>query len=340
MTNETEEPSPRLFLDTLNAYQQTAAIAAAVELDMFTAIGDSGATASEVAQRIGASARGTRILCDYLTLLGFLSKNGDRYGLTPDSAMFLSRKSPAYAGGMTKFLLSGELTRGFDKLPDAVRKGGTADTEMGTTAAEHPVWVEFARAMAPMMMPGSQALAEMVPIDGSRPSKVLDIAASHGMWGIAFAKKYPRASVTAVDWAPVLEVARENAQKAGVADRFGTIAGNAFEVDLGSGHDVALIPNFLHHFNKEDCVRFLKRVQAALREEGRVAIAEFVPNPDRVSPPEAAGFALIMLATTPEGDAYTLPEFEEMLRQAGFGHVDAHPLPPISTAVIAKKSGK
>jgi ubiquinone/menaquinone biosynthesis C-methylase UbiE len=211
---------------------------------------------------------------------------------------------------------------------------------MGTTAAEHPVWVEFARAMAPMMMPGSQALAEMVPIDGSRPSKVLDIAASHGMWGIAFAKKYPRASVTAVDWAPVLEVARENAQKAGVADRFSTIAGNAFEVDLGSGHDVALIPNFLHHFNKEDCVRFLKRVQAALREEGHVAIAEFVPNPDRVSPPEAAGFALIMLATTPEGDAYTLPEFEEMLRQAGFEHVEAHPLPPISTAIVAKKSGK
>ena len=120
-----------------------------------------------------------------------------------------------------KFLLSGELTRGFEKLSDAVRKGGTADTELGTTAAEHPVWVEFARAMAPLMMPGSQALAEMVPLDESRPSKVLDISASHGMWGIAFAKKYRRASLVAVDWAPVLEVTRENAQQAGVADRVG-----------------------------------------------------------------------------------------------------------------------
>jgi cyclopropane fatty-acyl-phospholipid synthase-like methyltransferase len=140
-----------------------------------------------------------------------------------------------------------------------------------------------------------------------------------------------------VDWAPVLEVARENAQNAGVADRFTTIAGNAFEVDLGSDYDVALIPNFLHHFNMEDCVRFLRRVHGALRNGGRVAIAEFVPNPDRVSPPESAGFSLIMLATTPEGDAYTFPEFEEMLRRAGFAPPAAHPLPPISTAIIASK---
>ena len=337
MTDKTPEPSPNLFFEAINAYQRTAAITAAIELDVFTAIGEGGATAAEVAQRNGASPRGTRILCDYLTLLGFLTKNGDRYALTQDSAMFLSRKSPAYAGGVIKFLLSGELTRGFEKLSDAVRKGGTADTELGTTAAEHPVWVEFARAMAPLMMPGSQALAEMVPLDESRPGKVLDISASHGMWGIAFAKKYRRASLVAVDWAPVLEVTRENAQQAGVADRFSTIAGNAFEVDFGSDYDVALIPNFLHHFNMEDCVRFLGRVHAALRNGGRVAIAEFVPNPDRVSPPESAGFSLIMLATTPEGDAYTFPEYKEMLRRAGFAPPEAHPLPPISTAIIASK---
>ena len=337
MTNETQEPSPRLFLDTVNAYQRTAAITAAVELDVFTAVGDSGASAEEVAQRTGASVRGARILCDNLTLLGFLTKNGARYALTPDSAMFLNRKSPAYAGDMTKFLLSSELIRGFAKLADAVRKGGTADTELGTTAAEHPAWVEFARAMAPMMILGSQALAEMVSLDESRPSKVLDIAASHGMWGIAFAKRYPRASVVAVDWAPVLKVARESAQRAGVADRYGTIAGNAFEVDLGSDYDAALIPNFLHHFNKDDCVRFLKRVEAALRDDGRVAIAEFVPNPDRVSPPESAWFSLVMLATTPEGEAYTLPEFEEMLGQARFERPEVHSLPPVSTAIIAKK---
>lgn len=108
-------------------------------------------------------------------------------------------------------------------------------------------------------------------------------------------------------------------------------------MDLGSDYDVALIPNFLHHFNRQDCVRFLKKVHTALREGGRVAIADFVPNPDRVSPPEAASFSLVMLASTPEGDAYTLAEFEEMLTGAGFRAVESHALPPMWTAIIAQK---
>jgi ubiquinone/menaquinone biosynthesis C-methylase UbiE len=331
------EPSPKLFFDTISAYQRTAAIKAAIELDLFTAIGDAPAKAAEIAQRCGASERGTRILADYLTILGFLTKSGDRYALTPDSALFLDRKSPAYVGGTTRFRLGPELTRAFDNVAGAVRKGGTVQSEFGTIAPEHPVWLEFARSMAPVMAPAAQIVADLIPLDTTRPTKVLDVSASHGMWGIAFANKNPRAEVVALDWAPVLEVARENARRAGIADRFSTIAGSAFEIDLGLDYDVVLVPNFLHHFNVEDCVRFLKKVHAALRDDGRVAIVEFVPNPDRVTPPEAAGFSLVMLATTPEGDAYTLAEFEKMLTRAGFKSPESHPLPPVATAIIARK---
>jgi len=218
-----------------------------------------------------------------------------------------------------------------------VRKGGPAQSELGTIAPEYPVWIEFARSMGPVMAPAAQILAGLIPLDPMRLTKVLDVSASHGTWGIAVAHKNPRAEVVALDWAPVLEVARENAQRAGVAGRFSTIAGSAFELDLGSSYDLVLVPNFLHHFNVEDCVRFLKKVYAALRDDGRVAIVEFVPNPDRVSPPEAAGFSLIMLATTPEGDAYTLAELEQMLTRAGFKSPESHKLPPVATAIIARK---
>ncbi|MGH8093578.1 MAG: class I SAM-dependent methyltransferase [Chthoniobacterales bacterium] len=330
-----EPPSPKLFFETVNAYERTAAIKGAVELDFFTAMAAGPATAAELARHCGAAERGARILADYLTIMGFLTKNGDRYALTPESAMFLNRRSPAYVGGVVRFLLAPELRRGFDDIAATVRKGGTAQDELGTIAPEHPIWVEFARAMAPMMGMPAQALANLVPL-GPAP-KVLDISASHGMWGMAFAQKHLRAQLVAVDWAPVLELTRENAERAGLGDRFSTVAGNAFEVDFGSGYDVALVPNFLHHFNQQDCVRFLRKVRTALRDGGRVAIAEFVPNPDRVTPPEAATFSFVMLASTPEGDAYTLAEFEEMLTDAGFGAVESHPLPPMWTAILAQK---
>jgi ubiquinone/menaquinone biosynthesis C-methylase UbiE len=336
--SNSEPPSPVLFFDTLRAYQNTAALKAALELKLFTAIGQARATAAELARECGATERGIRILSDYLTTLGFLEKKGDRYSLTRDSATFLDQTSPAYAGGAAAFLLSPTIRGAFDELAAAVRKGGTAQSAEGTMAPEHPVWIDFARGMAPMMTPPARMLAGLLPLDVTRPSRILDIAAGHGLYGIAVAQKNPRAQLVALDWAPVLEVARENANAASLADRFSTIAGSAFEVDLGENYDVVLVPNFLHHFDPPACVTFLKRVHAALRPSGCVAVVEFVPNPDRVTPPEPASFSLVMLATTAAGDAYTFAELKDILSQAEFNQAQQHPLPPsFATAVIATR---
>lgn len=336
--SQSQAPSPALFFDTINAFQKSAALKAAIDLDLFTAIGNEQLAAAEVARRCAASERGVRILCDTLTIIGFLTKFGGHYALTQDSAIFLSRTSPAYAGGAVDFFLQPAITNGFDRLTDAVRRGGTADSELGTIAPEHPVWIHFAQAMGPLMTPGAQDLAELLPLPEGTPAKVLDISASHGVWGIAFAQKYPQAHLVALDWAPVLQVARENAKAAGIGERFSTIEGSAFEADLGTDYDVVLVPNFLHHFDTPTCVSFLRKVHAALRPGGRVAIAEFVPNPDRISPPAAAGFSLVMLATTPAGDAYTFDEYRAMLSEAGFSGAEQHSLPrSIATAVIAPK---
>jgi SAM-dependent methyltransferase len=335
---DVKSPSPELFFNTLRAYQNTAALKAALDLKLFTAIGSRPATAAELASACSAAERGVRILSDYLSILGFLTKTGDRYSLTPDSAAFLDEKSPAYAGEAASFLLSPSIKGAFDKLAAAAKKGGTAMPDEGTMAPEHPVWVEFARGMAPRMTPIAEALAELLPLDPNRPTRILDIAAGHGVYGIALAKKNPKAHLIALDWAPVLDVARANATRAGLTDRFSTIAGSAFEAELGTDYDVVLIPNFLHHFDPPTCVAFLKKAHGALRPGGKVAVVEFVPNPDRVTPPDAAGFSLVMLATTAAGDAYTFAELEAMLDQAGFGGARQHPLPPSpATAVIAAK---
>src|ERR1700704_1784012 len=87
--SNSEPPSPVLFFDTLAAYQDTAALKAALELELFTAIGQTGATAAELATKCHAAERGIRILSDYLVVLGFLEKRGECYSLTRDSATFL-----------------------------------------------------------------------------------------------------------------------------------------------------------------------------------------------------------------------------------------------------------
>ncbi|MGH9555521.1 MAG: methyltransferase [Terriglobales bacterium] len=322
------QPSPALFFDTLNAYQRTEALKTAIELDVFTAIGEGVATAPEIARRAQAAERGIRILCDFLTVVGFLTRQGNRYALTPDTAMFLDRRSPGYLGGTVRFLSSPMLTEGFKSLTATVRKGGTVLSAEGSLAPEHPMWVEFARCMMPMMALPAELMAGLLEAGRGDRWKVLDIAAGHGVFGITLARQNPNAQIVAVDWANVLEVAKENAKAAGVAGRYRVLPGSAFDADFGDGYDVVLLTNLLHHFDKATCEQLLRKVHTALRPGGRAAVLEFVPNDDRISPPIPASIALIMLSNTPAGDAYTFSEYQQMFRNAGFSSSEIHPLPP------------
>ena len=337
MSAQTPQPSPEHFFQLANAYQGTAALKAAVELELFTAVAEGNRDARSIAARCGASERGVRILCDYLVVTGLLTKDAGGYGLTQDSAIFLDRRSPAYMGGSLEFLLAPTLTSNFEDLAAAVRRGGTIAPEGGTVSPDNPLWVKFARAMAPMAAPVADALP---PLAGARAGrqKVLDIAAGHGLYGLAFARHNPEAEVVALDWPAVLEVAKANAESAGVAERFSTIEGDAFTADFGEGYDVILLTNFLHHFDPPTCERLLRKVRAALGEGGVALTLEFVPNEDRVTPPVSAAFSLMMLAGTSGGDAYTLPELRSMFAGAGFVGSEAHPLPASPQQAIVSRA--
>ena len=331
-------PSPALFFDTVGAFQRTEALRAAIELDVFSLIGAGRQTTDAIASACQAAPRGIRILADYLTILGFLRKHGDRYELTDDSKAFLDRASPAYLGGAIRFMLSPEIRECFQQLTGAVRRGGTTVSDEGTVSRDNPIWVEFARAMAPLMRMPAQLLAGLVGEDTGRPLRVLDVAAGHGLFGITIAERHRQAHVTALDWPDVLAVAEENARKAGVADRYELRPGSAFEVAWGGPYDVVLLTNFLHHFDVPTCEQLAAKAHAALSPGGRAITLEFIPEPDRVSPPATADFALVMLATTAHGDAYTFAELESIFAHAGFSRSEFHALPPtMQQAVVSYK---
>lgn len=327
-------PSPALFFNTVNAYQRSAAIKAAVELNVFTAISQGIESSQSLAQKCQTSERGMRILCDYLVIIGFMTKEAEGYRLTSDSAMFLDRQSKFYMGDAIEFLLSPMITNSFNDLTASVLKGGTAVSSQGTLSPEHPVWVQFAKAMSSMMANPAQLIAQLVNENKIEPLKVLDISASHGLFGIAIAQHNPNAEIFGLDWASVLEVAKENARIKGVGSRYHTIVGSAFEVDYGNDYDLVLLPNFLHHFNVATCEQLLRKIKTSLVVDGRVLVFEFIPNSDRITPPDAAAFSLVMLATTPSGDAYTFAEYESMFNNAGFSHCQLHSLPPTEQQVI------
>ena len=101
----------------------------------------------------------------------------------------------------------------------------------------------------------------------------------------------------------MLAVAAENARRADVAERYALNPGSAFDVPWGGPYDIVLLTNFLHHFDVPTCEQLAAKAYAALAPGGRALTLEFIPEPDRITPPSTANFALVMLATTAHGDA-------------------------------------
>jgi ubiquinone/menaquinone biosynthesis C-methylase UbiE len=330
--NATQQPDPGVIFDTILSYQRSAALKTAVELDLFTHVARGHSNVESLARATGASQRGVRILCDYLVITGLLEKNGASYSLPLNSAVFLNKESPAYIGGITTFMLDPAVAGSFSDLTRIVREGTTTLPDQGTVTPDNPVWVEFAKSMAALMRPAALQIAERFA--GDAECSVLDIAAGHGLFGISIAQRNPKARITALDWAGVLDVAKANAQREGVADRYTTRPGDAFTVDYGGPYDTILLTNFLHHFDIPTCETLARKVLAALKPGGRSITLEFVPNADRVSPPIPASFSMMMLGSTPSGDAYTFDELDSMFRNAGFERSEAVPLVNMPQTVI------
>lgn len=339
--NNMQQPvpvTPAPIFDVITGYQRSALLKTAIELEVFTKVGQGLRTAAALASAADASERGIRILCDSLAVMGLLEKSEAAYSLNDVSAAFLDNSSPAYIGGAVDFLMSDAQVEGFENLTDSVRRGGADPVGNAAVSADSEMWVKFARGMMAFMYPTAEITAANIDMPADRELRILDIAAGHGLFGILAANRYPNAQVYGADWPSVLTVAKENAERFGVTDRYHLIEGDAFQTNFGTGYDVILIPNFLHHFDKETCTSFLKKCRESLKEEGRAVTVEFIPNDDRVSPPMEAMFPLIMLASTPAGDAYTFAELQQMFEEAGFSrnkHVSLEPMP--SHLVISQK---
>jgi ubiquinone/menaquinone biosynthesis C-methylase UbiE len=317
------------------SYAPSCVLGAAVQLDVFSHIAAGSSTAAEVARAAGATERGTRMLLDALTGFELLTKQDDHYTLAPLAAEFLVRDRPNYMGAV---LENNFLMDSWSHLADIVRTGNAAHRVERQQEAEQ-FFPRLVRSLHVMNREPARRLAAALGAGtASQGLEVLDVACGSGVWGIAIAEADSRSRVTANDFPVVLETTREYLRRHDVERQFDFLPGDLKGTDLGeSRFDLALLGNVLHSEGEASSRDLLRRLARALKPVGRVAIIDMVPNDERTGPPFPLLFAINMLVHTTEGDTFTLAEYMEWLREAGFNKVETVEIGGASPAIVATR---
>ena len=319
------------------AFVMPLAIESAVRTRIFDVLDEHPKTIAQVCQETACSPRGVEPLVNFLVAIELLRRSADGvYSLTPESSAFLVSNKPSFHGGFICHLTA-DLIPKFLELEQVVRTGHPARS-VNREAEATAFFKNFVEDLMPLNFPAARTLAQhLASSRKTETTKILDIAAGSGVWGIAVCQAFASATLTAVDFPEVLEVTRSVVSRFGLNGRFHGIAGDVLRVDLGAGYSIATLGHILHSEGEERSREILHKVYEALAPQGTVAIAEFVLNEDRTSPPAAAYFNLNMAVNTENGRAFTGSELQRWLEEAGFRNVRTLEIPGPSPLVLAEK---
>jgi hypothetical protein len=285
------------------------------DLGVFEVLDGRQATAAEVATEIGANARGMELLLNAAAALGLVEK---REGHFANTALAQTCLAPGGPGAMAHSLrLQRAFYRRWGRLADAVRTGQRPEEDRRDEQAED--WVRnFIYGMYDMARPVAPTIAEALDLPMDRPLHLIDVGGCHAAYSLALARRHPLLTATVFELPAVVPFAREIIDQAGLAGRVSVQTGDFQQEGLGHGYDVALLFGVLNGEPPEGRPVLIRKVYDCLNPGGRIVLRDFVLDPDRAGPPEAAVFALQMLLATEAGGLDTRDDWARWLAEAGF----------------------
>lgn len=314
-TVQTRTWNPGSLRELATAFQQSRVLLSAIELRLFTILGDRGMTADEVAAAAECAARPTDRLLNALCALGLLQKRDGRFWNTPESRRYLVESSPEYAAGLSH---SASMWHSWNGLTTSVREGRPATRAPINDRGDQ--WLEpFIAAMHYRARVQSDAIASLLPL---RPNaRVLDVGGGSGAFAMGMVRRDPGVRAVVFDLPSVVPITRRYVDEAGLSDRVTVAVGDYLTDPLPGGFDLALMSAVVHSNGPAENAALVAKCAGALNPGGHVAVLDWVMSPDRVAPAGGAFFALNMLVATDHGDTFTEAEIGGWLTDAGLTNV-------------------
>ena len=319
------------YVNTLaRGFMDSQVLFAANEADVFAHL-DESRTAEEVAAATGWELRATRMLLEGLVAIGLAEKSGEWYHNTPVASECLVPGRPGYQGNIVKHIEN--TVAGWRRLPEALRTGKSVQEDHAQRPPQE--LRNFILGMNDIAQMSAREVLQAV--DLSAHSHLLDVGGGPGTYCITFLQAHPNMKATLFDMPPVIAIAREQVERAGLGSRITFRPGDLTVDAWGSGYDLVFVSNIIHSFGPEKNMALVRSAFNALEPGGLFIIKDFLTDNDRTGPAYSLLFALHMLIATGEGDTYSFAQVEGWTRDAGFEAGRAIDLTPQSRLWLAKK---
>jgi 2-polyprenyl-3-methyl-5-hydroxy-6-metoxy-1,4-benzoquinol methylase len=286
------------------------AVMAGVRLGVFARLARGDATADTLASELELHPAGTRHLLDALTALGHVRKRDGRYSLSKRAAKWVDPASDNYVGTFLENCF--DFWDWWSNLEDIVRTGKSY--EIHEWDPDHPHWQTYIRGQYEIArLSADDVAAKLHLADGA--TRLIDVAGGHGWFSATLCRRYPGLQATVFDLPASAAVGRQIIAEVGMSDRVRHVEGNALADDLGGPYDAALCFNLVHHFDHETNVELLRRLRAALRPGGTLAVLDVIASDDH---PDSAAFLGLFFYLTSAAATYTDEEVRDWFARAGF----------------------
>jgi ubiquinone/menaquinone biosynthesis C-methylase UbiE len=334
-----QELTPRPLMRILGDFANSQILDTAIEYDFFTLIDKGFQSSEDIAHEASTDPRATRIVLDSLPAIGLVEKRDGKYFLTPAAKAFLVRGKPSYVGDFRHVALA--LWDGMAHLKESVKTGKPLSRM--DTVGELQVWEKLVQGIIVIAEPAAKALCDVLKIGTKRKGcKVLDIAGGSSIFGMTILSRDPTAQVTQLDWPNVNAVAKKLNKERGLDGKIRFIDGEHRSAQFeGDCYDLVIASNFCRFESPKGNQELFTKAYGALKAGGVFVVNDFVPNEERTEPTFALRFSVYTLTHTPEGECWTLSQYYEWLKAAGFKYIHAHgDIPktlPGTTLILATK---
>lgn len=321
--------SPQEFRETVYNFQASRIILTALELELFTALGEESKTSEEVSKALLTDSRATDRLMNTLCNLDLLNKKEGTFSNSEFSSKYLVKGKPDYISNM---LHAVNLWDSWSGLTNVIRTGKPGER----TGRDSENWLEnFIEAMHYRAF--KQAPEDIGHLDLTGVKTVLDVGGGSSAFSMEFVKAKDDIKAVVFDLPDVVPLTEKYISRAGLSERIKTLKGNYLYDDIGSGYDLVFLSAIIHSNSFEENKNLIKKCADALNKNGQIVIQDYVMNDDRISPAGGTFFAINMLVNTQGGDTFTQSEIYSWLESAGLSEIKRKETSHGVTQVIARK---